>query len=220
MKFYYDSDREAWVVGNQIRAIPGTIKLLLVNNLLHFYDVATNCECYAPGWDVTDIEKNATGGKYATIAEFDNATKDFFVDASVSMMGAIIEKLYPVGHILTTEKADNPATYLGVGTWSAYGSGRALVGVDTAQTEFNTVAKTGGAKTHTLTETQIPSHKHTMNVDFKNEFGVAQAGAKNQAGTGDSTEIASVWDTNNTGGGQSHNNLQPYICVYMWKRTA
>ena len=121
------------------------------------------------------------------------------------------------------------------GTWQAFGKGRALVGVDTSQTEFSTVEKTGGAKTHTLTVAQMPAHTHTQNahahsVRHKSFSGLtASSGGwavlrRNQSGDGyDGTSTAAIAATatnNNTGGGGAHNNLQPYITVYMWKRTA
>jgi hypothetical protein len=68
--------------------------------------------------------------------------------------------MYPVGSIYTSVINTSPSTYFG-GTWSVFASGRTLVGVDTGQTEFDTVQETGGAKTHTLTEAQIPSHTHS-----------------------------------------------------------
>jgi microcystin-dependent protein len=91
--------------------------------------------------------------------------------------------------------------------------GRVPAGVDSAQTDFNARGKTGGAKTHTLTETQIPSHSHTISVVYKNEFGVSANGRKNDCATGDASEVNSTWDSNATGGGQAHNNLQPYLSV-------
>jgi microcystin-dependent protein len=70
---------------------------------------------------------------------------------------------FPVGAVFLSVVSTNPATLLGYGTWSAFGAGRMLVGLDSGQTEFDTVEETGGAKTVTLTEAQIPSHTHTQN---------------------------------------------------------
>ena len=69
--------------------------------------------------------------------------------------------VYPVGSVYTSVNNVNPSSLFG-GTWVSFASGRTLIGVDTAQTEFNTVQKTGGEKTHTLTATEIPSHTHMM----------------------------------------------------------
>lgn len=68
----------------------------------------------------------------------------------------------PIGHIRMETTNINPATYLGFGTWTLWGSGRVPVGVNTADTDFATVEKTGGSKTIKLTVAQIPSHTHTF----------------------------------------------------------
>lgn len=83
--------------------------------------------------------------------------------------------------------------------------GRTLVGKDSSDTDFNTLGKTGGEKTHTLTVNEMPSHNHHILVRNNNETGLYQTKATNVNGTvGDAL-------TENTGGDQPHNNLQPYI---------
>jgi microcystin-dependent protein len=82
--------------------------------------------------------------------------------------------------------------------------GKVIVGKDSAQTEFDALAKTGGAKTHTLSETEIPAHTHTVNV-YETEGG----GSTPVNGTG----FVGTMNTGSTGGGQAHNNLQPYIVL-------
>ena len=126
----------------------------------------------------------------------------------------ICNLIYPVGSIKMTVTNTNPSTYLG-GTWSLWGSGRVPVGIDTSQEEFSTVEKTGGEKTHTLTINEMPSHKHTQNY----------VGVKwYQHGTSGNYDVSSALEpyrgTDKTGGDKPHNNLQPYITCYMWKRTA
>ena len=125
----------------------------------------------------------------------------------------VLEKVYPVGSIyINASVSTNPATLLGFGTWTAFGAGRVMVGLDSTDTDFDSAEETGGAKTHTLTVNQIPAHTHTLDTSDQ------------PAGTG-SLEVAGGSPvgtklTQSTGGGQAHNNLQPYIVVYMWKRTA
>lgn len=88
--------------------------------------------------------------------------------------------------------------------------GRTVVGLDSAQTEFDAIGETGGAKTHTLTSAEMPSHSHTINGE------IVQAQSINDitinvidgAGTGLGAYTES---TASTGGGGAHNNLQPYI---------
>jgi len=134
---------------------------------------------------------------------------------SISMSDA-----YPVGSIyMNASNATNPATLLGFGTWASFGAGRVLVGLDSGQTEFDTLGETGGAKTHTLTEDEMPSHIHDAAYDTLGSSSLS--GAIIQAGTSgngnDSLQSNIVYET---GGDQPHNNLQPYIVVHMWKRTA
>lgn len=125
--------------------------------------------------------------------------------------GSWLSVVYPIGSIYISVVSTNPNTLFGFGTWTAFGTGRTLVGVDTGQTEFDTVEETGGSKTHTLTVAEMPAHTHTTAVagPTNADFGIGR------------TEVGSNPVTSSsTGGGGAHNNLQPYITVYMWKRTA
>lgn len=84
--------------------------------------------------------------------------------------------------------------------------GRTLVGKDSTDTDFNTLGKTSGEKTHTLTVDEMPSHKHSMN------FG------DSAGGDGSGFVYSSTSGNNNvfmleTGGGQAHNNLQPSLTL-------
>ena len=69
------------------------------------------------------------------------------------------DQIYPVGSVYISVNSTNPSTLFG-GTWEAFASGKTLVGIDTQQSEFNTVQKTGGEKKHTLTIEEMPSHSH------------------------------------------------------------
>ena len=125
------------------------------------------------------------------------------------------KKMFPVGSIFITVINTNPQTFLG-GTWVAFGQGRTLVGVDASQTEFSTVQKTGGAKTVTLTVNQIPNHSHTLDGGGVTVAGGSTYNRPLSAGSG----TAGVYVSSSVGGGQAHSNLQPYITVYFWRRTA
>lgn len=123
-----------------------------------------------------------------------------------------IDKIYPVGSIYMSVNNVSPQSFIG-GTWVAWGAGRVPVGVDPNDTSFNTVEKKGGEKAHTLTVDEMPSHNH----------GAYYTGSS----TGDkyynwygATGNAMTYDAIDRGGGGAHNNLQPYITCYMWKRTA
>ena len=150
----------------------------------------------------------------------------------------IVDIIYPIGSIYISVNSANPSTLFG-GTWEAFSTGRTLVGVDTADTDFNTVQKTGGEKTHVLTTNEMPSHTHTQNPHSHDDIqdndnnrityatgSTANYRVLNQTQQGNASgswkmKTSNATATNqNTGGGQAHNNLQPYITVYMWRRTA
>ena len=78
----------------------------------------------------------------------------------VKLSTALKDVIHPVGIILeTTEQstASDFATAIGFGTWEAYGTGRVTVAIDSSQTEFDTLGETSGAKTHTLSLSEIPN---------------------------------------------------------------
>lgn len=166
----------------------------------------------------------------------------------------LVDKIYPVGSIYLTVDSNNPMYKFG-GSWVEFGKGRVLVGVNSSDTDFNTVEKTGGEKTHKLTTSEIPSHTHTMTHTHSDTFAIASAGAHshrigydqdvsggglyasvhrsgtsgadgtaptNSAGAHTHTLNGAVssysGSTGSSGTGGTHNNLQPYITCYMWKR--
>jgi hypothetical protein len=123
----------------------------------------------------------------------------------------IIKKAYPVGSIyINASNGTNPATLLGFGTWERFGEGRVLVSQDSTDADFDAIGETGGEKEHQLTVDEMPSHNH----NYTRVSGGAGGGGLNVDG---STSTAS---TSLAGGDSPHNNLQPYITVYMWVRTA
>jgi hypothetical protein len=145
---------------------------------------------------------------------------------------AIFNMIYPVGSIYTATVSTNPGTLLGFGTWSAYAAGRVLVGVGTSDQAF-AAAATGGESNHTLTSLEMPVHAHTLtdpthsHTYYNGRGGVGYTGGANNAidsslGTSGTSVAASATGITmaNAGSGNAHNNLQPYIVVYMWTRTA
>ena len=129
-----------------------------------------------------------------------------------------VKLLYPVGHVLiNATSSTNPASYLGFGTWEALGAGRVLIGVGTG-TDANSEAKafaagaTGGEYNHTLTDAEMPSHDHTY-TRVVGGLGGEDVGSGATYG-----RISSA--SGSAGSDDPHNNIQPYLAVYMWKRTA
>ena len=132
--------------------------------------------------------------------------------------GKLLDFIYPVGsYYETSDTSFNPNTSWG-GTWIEDSKGRVTVALDSNDIDFDTINKTGGEKEHTLTVDEIPSHNHEL-------YGALTGETKAITNTGNdwaqTTTNYSV-DTyiKNTGGGQPHNNIQPYIVVKRWHRTA
>ena len=133
----------------------------------------------------------------------------------------IFDKIYPVGSIyINATNSTNPGTLLGFGTWIAFGAGKVPVGIDSSDTDFDTAEETGGSKTHTLTVSELPSHTHTHTVQTGRSFSSSIGNAPVVQGSDNTVLSSAAVTTSSTGSGSAHNNLQPYIVVYMWKRTA
>ena len=128
---------------------------------------------------------------------------------------ALRDIFYPIGVIYQSTVNTDPSSFIG-GTWERFGNGRVLVGVDEADSDFNTPNKTGGKKMHTLTIAEMPSHSHGQVVTANN---TGSAIRRDYDSDGSAGIYSQGVQTEATGGGQAHNNLQPYITVYMWRRT-
>ena len=172
---------------------------------LNYVDIATLGTVEASKAVTADSNKDITGIRNLTVT-------GTITNSSIISLSDV----YPVGSIyINASDGTNPGTLLGFGTWVAFGAGRVPVGIDATQTEFDTAEETGGAKTHTLTISEMPSHNHNQPAGIlpppnANDLDVTGGNART---LGDNVS------TDNTGGGNAHNNLQPYIVVYMWKRT-
>lgn len=204
---------------------------------------------------VMDFKSGGKGVAVGKVSERDN-TFEVAENWDVKVYGMLLKEyiqqfaktMYPVGSIYLSVSPTNPSTYFG-GTWVAWGSGRVPVGINTSDSNFNTVEKTGGASSVTLTASQMPSHTHTFtgsstttnsagghthNIGRDTDGGsgssrytVHKAGTSGAQGTSPTSSAGAHTHTltpkgknGNTGGGGSHTNLQPYIVCYMWKRTA
>lgn len=134
---------------------------------------------------------------------------------------SVINLIYPVGSIYMSVTNANPGTWLVGTTWVAWGSGRVPVGVNTSDSNFNTVEKTGGEKTHTLSTAEMPAHRHALHIAGGTTTRPSAGAIKEGSWSGGVTKY---WNDGgymeNFGDGGAHNNLQPYITCYMWKRTA
>lgn len=154
--------------------------------------------------------------------------------ATTAFVTAALQAAYPVGSIyINATSATNPATLLGFGTWTAFGAGRVMVGLDASDALFDTAEETGGSKdaivvshTHTATSTVTdPGHVHTF-TNYSNAGGASDTpiiGSSNTlttVSTNSAVTGISVATTNaSTGSSGTNANVQPYITVRMWKRT-
>ena len=151
--------------------------------------------------------------------------KDEKANLEASISNKILEdnkRKYHIGKIIMSTSDTNPNKYLGFGTWVLWGEGRVPVGVDSTDIDFDTVEKTGGEKTHTLTIAEMPKHSPSVSRNWGRDKGSAGWGALiGQYDYGYVFESVSLNDNMNIlGDDKPHNNLQPYITCYMWKRTA
>ena len=140
-----------------------------------------------------------------------------YLDRLVSI--ELINYIYPIGSIYLSVNSVNPSTFLG-GTWVQWGEGKTIIGVDDEDTDFDTAENTGGEKMHTLTIDEIPSHYHRNPLASPDDSNFS--GVDNQLVVADSDTSHATgnnsYPTTSKGGDQPHNNLQPYITCYMWKR--
>ena len=154
-----------------------------------------------------------TGNK--TTADLEISYNDLTNKPTIPTLQSFLNVLYPVGTIYTSVSNANPGLTMG-GTWVMFGAGKTLIGVDTGDTDFNEVEKTGGEKTHTLTIEEMPSHNHNkLKLRWSTSAGANAVYGSNGTGSGSDRDEESY-----QGGGQPHNIVQPYICVYFWKRVS
>jgi hypothetical protein len=152
--------------------------------------------------------------------------------ATTAFIQAALQALHPVGSIyINATNATNPGTLFGFGTWAAFGAGRVPVGFNAADPLFDTAEETGGSKdavvvSHTHTATSVvtdPGHRHNSGGTLfgAGGGGAVSSGSNTNSMTSPATTGITVATTNSTEGSSGTNaNLQPYITVYMWKRTA
>lgn len=183
----------------------------------------------------TALGAEASGAAAAAVAAHEADEDPHAQYALTAGLGALAledeVESFPVGSVFISVVSTNPATLLGYGTWSAFAAGRMLVGIDSGDSDFDTVEETGGAKTHTLTTGEIPAHSHAINdpghTHSADVFATDANGANfdrsaggGAAGTATINSATTGITVDNAGGGAAHNNLPPYVVVYIWKRTA
>lgn len=130
-------------------------------------------------------------------------------DVTVDMLGA-----YPVGSIYMSVAETSPASLFG-GTWEILNDVFLL-----AAGSYANAGTFGGEAVHTLTDNEIPSHTHNINAGYANIGSASSVNGKLLAGDDNNGWLWDFASTGSTGGGEAHNNMPPYLAVYMWKRVA
>lgn len=211
------------------------------NGGVMIWDTSVNSET---GWNVAKITTaNLENGRVEQAAKADKILA--FDGTYGSLAQACLNMIYPVGSIYMSANNVSPQTFLG-GTWEPWGAGRVPVGVDMNDTSFSSVEKTGGEKTHVLSPTEMPRHEHsgiqfkgagvfsrkdptaiTPTVKYTRKKHVANFTTTTiedvtayEQGSGEVTDTVEVEYGIALGGNVAHNNLQPYITCFMWKRVS
>ena len=231
------ASKDALPSGNAAKIVKGTEIDTEFNNIA--VAIATKANSASPGFSGSPTAPTQSTG--------DSSTKL----ATTAFVQAALGALYPIGSIYTNAAVStNPATLLGFGTWTAFGAGRVLVGVDAGDAAFDTLGETGGSKDATLPSHDhsfsgntgsAGAHRHGLNANTGGSIAVLGGATSKVAGISGSP-TAQDYVTNYSGtnimdeqGNHNHSfsgttassgtsatnaNLQPYITVYMWRRTA
>lgn len=199
--------------GNPLKIVKGTEIDTEFNNIATA--ISTKADSASPALTGTPTAPTAASGTYSTQI----ATTAFAMAAA-----------YPVGSVyMNASDSTNPATLFGFGTWVALGEGRVLVGYKSGDALFGTAGNTGGSAdaitvshTHSVTD---PGHTHTSRqfepyyntADLSTPYGGRTFGYQDGVATSSATTGISISSAGSSG---TNANLQPYLVVYMWKRTA
>tara|TARA_X000001382_G_scaffold108514_1_gene84391 strand:+ start:537 stop:1124 length:588 start_codon:yes stop_codon:yes gene_type:complete len=134
---------------------------------------------------------------------------------------SFLDTIYPIGSIYTNAtNSTNPGTLLGFGTWTAFGAGRVPVGIDSGDTDFDTSEETGGNKTTTATN-DVPVDGYGTTGGAPGTVGAGRMiVGSGIAEISETLESLRAAETQQTITSSAINVVQPYIVVYMWKRTA
>lgn len=175
------------------------------------------------GVDVDDLTHSPDGTsvkfkKSNLLKEVNSRAGDIESDVSElqGIISGLLDWFYPIGTIYHTTSTDLDTTvkmnaHFG-GTWEVYGAGRVLVGKASSGT-FATAGATMGEETHTLTTAEMPSHLH--GIAYSAKYSLGNSGWSSTLGTGGGNI-----NTKTAGSGEPHNNIQPSIVVFRYRRIA
>lgn len=218
------ASKDSLASGNPLKIIKGTEFDIEFNNIATAID--SKADTTSPVFAGTPTAPTAASGTNTTQL------------ATTAFVTAALQAVYPVGSIyINAGVSTNPATLLGFGTWVAFGAGRVMVGLNGSDPLFDALEETGGSKdaivvshTHGITD---PGHVHApppgltspyLTNSFTGDGSIDGSyhtgpGEKNTT-TGDTSSATTGITINSTGSSGTNANLQPYVTVAMWKRTA
>ncbi len=209
------ASKDSLASGNPLKIIKGTEFDIEFNNIATA--IESKADTTSPTFSGIPLAPTAAAGTNTTQI------------ATTAFVTAALQAAYPVGSVyINAGSTTNPATLLGFGTWVAFGAGRVMVGLNGADALFDTLEETGGSKdaivvshTHTATVAD-PGHSHQINAVNEILSGGSYSTLRPQSGgNSTTTNTTGITVTNSTTGSSGTNaNLQPYITVAMWKRTA
>jgi len=232
--------KDALTSGDPLKIVKGTeINTEFVNISVA---IATKADLASPTFTGTPTLPKGT---IATTQTFGNSST---LLATTAFVQAALAALHPVGSIyINATVATNPGTLLGFGTWTAFGAGRVMVGFNSANVLFDTAEETGGSAdstlpshTHTGTTDAGGSSSGSVTGGVATDFGPFSSATgvlalsdsvgnrpQGAAGTGSQRTATLTIPTHthtittaSAGTSGTNANYQPYITVYMWKRTA
>lgn len=226
-------------------ATGGTGDLATLGGIAHSLATAANDFLVASGAGVF-VKK--TLAEVKTILGLGTAAYTASTDYATSGHTHAGSEAFPVGSVFTSVVSTNPATLLGYGTWSAIAAGKMLVGLDSGDTDFDTVEETGGAKTKTIDQANLPNistgagtaHTHTQDAHAHTQrYHSATTGPLSGPTTAPDTSSNTVTNygvttatavatnqneaahTHSLGGsGTALNVVNPYFVVYFFKRVS
>ena len=194
-------------------------------------DYSWNIVTVTPTYTLINFGKD---GRSLTFFGQDNNAKDTLTILGNFVAPNFLSKIFPIGAVYITYGNTNPGTFLG-GTWERFGQGRTLVGEGTGNDGSTSMSFTsfgaGGEYNHKLDYSEMPNHSH-------NEYAMIEGysewdsftpipysmlfnwgkGEYRDGGTYHAARVPLNSTTSDEGGSQSHNNIQPYIVVYFWRR--
>ena len=218
------ASKDALLTGDPLKIVSGTE----INDELNAIQTAVNTKANINSPTLTGAPTSPTASAGASSTQI--ATTAFVTTALTNyntVVDTLLQALYPVGTIYTNATdGTNPATLVGFGTWSAFGTGRVLVAIDSGNTLMDAAEETGGsadavviAHTHTVTD---PGHIHSVS-------GTRNYNSQDDRNGSESTRLGNQVDTDSATTGLTVDsegvagtdlNYQPFITVYYWKRTA